>query len=382
MSILLLCCSMLSYVYQDSDSLLVSGHDSLVICGAHNYNLKVHLVNGGRLRVRPGSAVSADTLGWLMLHTISIYIHDSSMIYGTGLGFPGGTNSHSDGWGPGAGQSGTSGGGGGAGYGGAGGDGGDTNPGIGGPTYGDSSDTLADRGSGGGAGRLSQVEGWGGNGGAKVYLKARRIIVDSSGIMTNGSNGADASMEGGGGGSGGSIMIRADTLTIRASSLNADGGSGGSASFGGGGGAGGGRIKVLYSAAFDFTELVTSADGGIGGSGDYGNGENGDPGSIYIGTVIGVEEVIAPGPRRNEAGSLATVLWPNPSSGLVYLESRALGSGPDIRVFDRTGRIVSARIIPRQGGSRRVVLDLARLENGVYFICLDRKAFYPVVIAR
>ena len=382
MSILLLCCSIFSYVYQDLDSLLVSDNDSLVICGIHSYNLKVHLVNGGRLKVRPGSAVSADSLGWIMLHTISIYIHDSSMIYGTGLGFPGGTNSHSDGWGPGAGQSGTSGGGGGAGYGGAGGDGGDTNPGIGGPTYGDSSDTLVDRGSGGGAGRLSQVEGWGGNGGAKVYLKARRIIVDSSAISANGSNGADASMEGGGGGSGGSIMVRADTLTIRTSSLNADGGSGGSASFGGGGGAGGGRIKLLYSAAFDFTELVTSVDGGIGGSGDNGYGENGGPGSIYIGTVIGVEEVIVPGPRRNEAGSLATVLWPNPTTGVIHLDPWVLAPGADIQVYDRTGRIISANVIKRDAAGDRAALDLSHLENGIYFIGLDKKVFYPVILAK
>ncbi|HEX7321209.1 MAG TPA: T9SS type A sorting domain-containing protein [bacterium] len=382
MPILLLCCCLFNYVYQDADSLLVSNNDSLVICGVHNYNLKVHLVNGGRLRVRPGSAVSADTLGWLMLHANTIHIHDSSMIYGTGLGFPGGTNSHSDGWGPGAGQSGTSGGGGGAGYGGVGGDGGDTNPGIGGPSYGDPIDTIIERGSGGGAGRLSQVEGWGGNGGARVYLKARRVIIDSSGIMANGANGADASMEDGGGGSGGGILIRTDTLTSHLSSLYADGGYGGSASFGGGGGAGGGRIKLLYSTVLDTTDLAMSVDGGSGGTGGYGDGENGSSGSIYVGSVIAVEEVLIPGPQRNGTGSLATNLWPNPTSGLIYLEPRAIGPGTDLVIFDRTGRIVPMNNIQKSLAASHAVLDLSKLENGVYFICLNQKVFYPVVLAR
>ncbi len=380
MPILLLCCCLFNYVYQDADSLLVSNNDSLVICGVHQYNLKVHLLNGGRLKVRSGSAVSADTLGWLMLHTILIHIHDSSMIYGTGLGFPGGTNSHSDGWGPGAGQSGTSGGGGGAGYGGAGGDGGDTNPGIGGPSYGDPVDTLIERGSGGGAGRLSQVEGWGGNGGAKVYLKARRVIIDSSSIMANGSNGADASMEGGGGGSGGGVILRADTLGIHRSSLYADGGYGGSASFGGGGGAGGGRIKLLYSTVLDTAGLIISVDGGIGGSGDYGYGENGGPGSIYIGTVIAVEE--DGWPRDQVAGQFSAKLYPNPSTGVVYLEMRAPAKTIKVNIFDAAGRAVTSHVIRGDRPSGRANLDLSDLENGVYFVCLDQRFFYPVVLAR
>jgi len=115
MSFILILTTLLTYVYQDADSLLVMSNDSLIICGNHQYNLKIHLLNGGKLKIRQGSASSTDTLGWLVLQAPLIYIHDSSAVNGLGMGYPGGSTSHPNGYGPGYGYAGTTGGGGGGG---------------------------------------------------------------------------------------------------------------------------------------------------------------------------------------------------------------------------------------------------------------------------
>ena len=279
------------YVYEDSDSLIVQ-NDSLVICGDHQYNIKVHISNAGKLKVRQWSA--ADSTGWLLLNAPLILIQDSSSVNGSKTGYMGGNNTHPDGYGPGYGEAGSisGGAGGGAGYGGDGGNGGGI-PGMGGNPYGNNSDTLIEMGSGGGAGRLSAVEGWGGNGGANIYLRAQKINIDSSYIETNGENGDSAAMVAGGGGSGGGIMIWADSTVIHNSEINADGGEGGHAIYGGygGGGAGGGRIKIFYTTSLDTSDIVLSVQGGAEGTGGWENGEPGMPGSIHIAQIVGIEEI-------------------------------------------------------------------------------------------
>ncbi len=197
------------------------------------------------------------------------------------------------GYGPGFGSAGglSGGGGGGAAYGGNGGKGGDYYGGAGGIVYGDISDTLIDLGSGGGAGRLSLVDGAGGDGGAKIYLRAKKILIDSSYICTDGQRGFDGNMEAGGGGAGGGIMIRADSFVINNSMISARGGDGGDAEYGGGGGgAAGGRIKLFYSACLDTANIVLSVQEGAGGLGSYVLPDSGQPGSIYIGPITCITE--------------------------------------------------------------------------------------------
>lgn len=264
MIITILVSVLIGYVYQDADSLIVID-DSLVICGTHQYNIKVHITNKGILKVTQWSG-AADSFGVLCLNAPLIMIQDSSSIIGSELGYKGAyMNSHPWGYGPGGGSAGgvSGGAGGGAGYGGDGGNGGDYYGGNGGSAYGDPQDTLIDMGSGGGAGRLSAVDGCGGNGGAKIYLRGQKIIIDTSDIETNGQKGYDGSIEAGGGGSGGGIMLWADSIVIHSSALSANGGDGGNTyGFGGGGGAGGGRIKIFYSSQLNTSNLILSAQGG------------------------------------------------------------------------------------------------------------------------
>jgi len=336
----------LSYIYEDSDSLLVV-NDSLVICGYHQYNLKVNLVDNAKLKVRQWDG--SDSTGKLILRAPFINIHNST-IDGSGKGYSGGTNTHPNGYGPGCGYSGAGGGGGGGAYGGAGGDGGDLNPGTGGIPYGNASDTVINMGSGGGAGRLGSVDGFGGKGGALVYLKGQKIIIDTSHILSIGMRGNDGSYEAGGGGSGGGIKIFGDTLMLRYSSVLAGGGAGGDAEGGGGGGGGGGRIKIFY-AILDTNHLSLSVGAGAGGYGGYGNGENGGTGTIYFGPLVVVEENIT-------ENFLKTKIRPLITNGRLML---FLKEDPDrLFIYDKIGRM--AKIINK--GNE---IDVSDLNSGVYF---------------
>ncbi|MEO0206661.1 MAG: hypothetical protein ABIL22_08320, partial [candidate division WOR-3 bacterium] len=96
---------LLGYVYEDSDSLLII-NDSLVMCGYHQYNAKVHLMNNALLKIRLWNGI--DSTGKVILHAPLIYIHNST-IDGSGKGYLGGTNTHPDGYGSGYGHAGVSG---------------------------------------------------------------------------------------------------------------------------------------------------------------------------------------------------------------------------------------------------------------------------------
>ncbi len=114
MALIIYICFVLGYVYEDSDSLLVV-NDSIVMCGFHPYNLKVHLSNDARLKIRIWNGV--DSTGKIIFQAPFIYIHSSS-IDGTGRGYTGGTNAHPNGYGTGYGYAGGLSGGGGGGGGG------------------------------------------------------------------------------------------------------------------------------------------------------------------------------------------------------------------------------------------------------------------------
>jgi hypothetical protein len=357
MIILLLASLLIGYIYEDADSLTVY-NDSLIICGLHQYNIKVTIAQNSTVIVRPWSGM-ADSTGWLYLNARFITIEDSSSINGSGAGYHGGTTSgHPSGYGPGAGSSGTMGGGGGAGYGGAGGTGGDVTPGAGGITYGDISDTLLDSGSGGGAGRVVYVDGAGGSGGASVFLRGQKICVDTSSLEVNGEHGNDGTLEAGGGGSGGGVAIWSDSIVMRSSSINARGGDGGNAEFGGGGGAGGGRIKLFYTASLDTSELIVVRQGGEPGTGFYGNPEPGAIGSLYIGTVLGITEIV-------QLPHVKFVVQPT----VVRKITTVMIDNPPrtVRLYDVSGMIVRVIVIK----NTREYIDLGDLQQGIYFVHLS-----------
>ncbi len=355
---------LINYIYEDNDSLLIV-NDSLVMCNLHQYNKKVHL-NNAKLKVRLWNGV--DSTGKIILQAPLIHIHNSSVIEGDGYGYTGGTNTHPDGYGTGYGHAGISGGGGGAGYGGSGGAGGDVSPGAGGISYGSPNDTVINPGSGGGAGRLSYVDGFGGNGGALIYLKGNKIIIDSSAVSANGMRGYDGGYEAGGGGSGGGIKVWTDTFTIRYSSIFAKGGAGGDASGGGGGGAGGGRIKIFYS-ILDTNHLSLSVAGGTGGTGGFGNGENGSAGSIYFGPLVALEEVS----HKITKSSMQTTI----TNGNLLLHKASVGAR--IYIFDCSGRIIKETVL----AERTNHIDLSMLPNGVYFIKIsDDYSFNKIILIK
>lgn len=110
------------------------------------------------------------------------------------------------------------------------------------PTYGDEFfPDLLGSGGGGGAGFPYEVAG---NGGGKMMLRARHLLV-AGGIHANGGNGNSHV----GGGSGGSILVFADTIAGNGV-IQANGGVGGCGACTGGSG-GGGRIAI-YSTTPDF----------------------------------------------------------------------------------------------------------------------------------
>lgn len=360
MTIIILVSVLIGYVYEDTDSLIVID-DNLVICGIHQYNIKVHITNKGVLKVRQWSG-AADSTGWLLLNAPLILIQDSSSISASELGYWSGDTSHPDGYGPGYGGAGgiSGGAGGGAGYGGDGGSGGDYYGGTGGSAYGNPSDTLIYIGSGGGAGRyLNVVDGFGGSGGAMTYLKAQQIIVDSSYIETNGEDGHIGTLlgfEAGGGGSGGGIMLWADSVIIHHSALNSNGGNGANSEFGGGGGAGGGRIKIFYTTSLDTSNLVLSVQEGAGGIGFQGSdGEDGMPGSIHIEPIVGITE-IANKVTKN------FYIHSNPVKDIAKITCKNIPL--ILHLYDVSGRLV--KTVWLKNNTEFVRLD--DLEQGIYFL--------------
>ncbi|MEO0206194.1 MAG: T9SS type A sorting domain-containing protein, partial [candidate division WOR-3 bacterium] len=304
----------------------------------------------------------------VILHAPLIYIHNST-IDGSGKGYLGGTNTHPDGYGSGYGHAGVSGGGGGGAYGGAGGEGGDVSPGAGGVPYGNISDTVINMGSGGGAGRLGSVDGFGGNGGAMIYLKAQKLIIDTSSIFCNGMRGYDGSYEAGGGGSGGGIKIQADTVRIKYSAMQAKAGAGGDAAGGGGGGAGGGRIKVFY-AVIDTGNLILSVSGGTGGIGGYGNGENGFSGTIYFGPLVAAEEIF-----QNDL-SVYNILPGITNGWFTVCSEKNTG---ELLIYNPAGRTVKKMRI----SNRIQKFEISELPNGIYFVKIDGcKSFAKITLIK
>lgn len=299
-----------------------------------------------------------DSTGWLVLSAPLIVITDSSSINGSERGYKGAyMNSHPWGYGPGGGNPGgvSGGGGGGGAYGGDGGVGGDLYGGTGGTAYGDSADTLIEMGSGGGAGRLSAVDGTGGSGGSSVSLYGTAIEIDSSNILMRGQRGYDGSVEAGGGGAGGGLLVWGDTVSLHYATINAAGGNGGDASFGGGGGAGGGRIKIFYASVMDSSNLALLAQGGNAGTGTYGNPQPGMPGSIYIGLNTGIKEIVS-------VSHQTLMIKPNPSQGVIRMVTTSLPAYINIR--DCTGRTMRTISLT----SRNELIDLRDLPAGVYFL--------------
>jgi len=360
------------YVYEDADSLIVQ-NDSLVMCGDHQYNIKVHISQGGKLKVRQWSA-AADSFGKLNLYAPRIIIEDLSWIIGSESGYWGAyINSHPQGYGPGGGNAGgvSGGAGGGGAYGGNGGMGGDNYGGTGGIAYGDPADTLIDMGSGGGCGRLSALDGPGGDGGAQIFLRAQHILIDSCSIASNGQRGYDGSVEAGGGGAGGGIMLLADTVTIHFTGIAVNGGNGGDASFGGGGGAGGGRIKIFYTALLDTINMSLLAQAGAAGSGAYGNPQPGSPGSIHIEQIIGIQEYVAGNIRRF---SLRSNIIKN--HAFVDIPQPPL----DLKLYDVTGRTIRVFKLTEQLNR----LYLGDLVPGIYFLksCSGTSTFEKIIVLK
>jgi hypothetical protein len=60
------------YIYEDNDSLIVQ-NDSLVICGDHQYNIKIHISNAGKLKVTRWSA-AADSFGILGVMGLAVVV--------------------------------------------------------------------------------------------------------------------------------------------------------------------------------------------------------------------------------------------------------------------------------------------------------------------
>lgn len=354
----------LGYIYEDSDSLLVE-NDTLTICGNHQYLCKVHLKNHGALLVRAATG-APDSTGWLVLNAPLIVITDSSSVNGSERGYRGAyMNSHPWGYGPGGGGAGgvSGGGGGGGAYGGNGGDGGDYSGGYGGTAYGDPSDTIIEMGSGGGAGRLSAVDGAGGNGGSAVSLCGALVELDYSSITVDGQVGYDGSVEAGGGGAGGGILIWADTVDILDCTMSANGANGGNTmGFGGGGGAGGGRIKILYASLLDTTGLVLSTQKGLGGIADMGTpGDSGAVGTTYVGQYTGLSELYITSPSTIS-------IQPNPVREVVRI---TVAQTPrELFIYDATGRCVKTLLLNKKTES----INLSDLGSGVYFLRSESSA--------
>ena len=347
------------YIYEDGDSLIVY-NDTLTICGSHAYAIKVHISDNAQLSIR-GATGAPDSTGWLCLFAPLMIIDDSSAINGSEKGYPGGyLNSHPWGYGPGGGSAGgvSGGAGGGGGYGGNGGAGGDYYGGAGGTSYGDPADTAIHMGSGGGAGRLSVVISSGGGGGASLLLRGSLIDINSSSIQSNGQNGdTGAGLEASGGGAGGGILIWADTVLMTDITVEVAGGNGGDAAFGGGGGGSGGRIKILFSSHIDTSGVSYAIQGGAGGIGDPGLPAStpGETGTVYIDLFTGTTEA-------GDVPGQALHIHPNPTHGILTINTKKTPLNASI--YDISGRLVMRLCILNEYS----IVDLSRLQNGVYFV--------------
>lgn len=353
MTIILIACILTGYIYEDSDSLIVI-NDTLTICGEHEYAQKVHVTDHSVVLVRPWLEGS-DSLGRLVLSAPLIVIQASSLLNGSFRGYGGGDNSDPHGFGPGYGGAGNPGGGGGAGYGGDGGQGGDTAPGSGGGAYGDPTDTLIERGSGGGAGRLGSVDGFGGNGGAAITLRAQDLIIDSSDIESHGERGDDGGLEAGGGGAGGGLMIWGSTVSINNAILSASGGNGADAAFGGGGGAGGGRIKVFYETLLDTTQVNFSVAGGFPGTGAYGAPGSGMSGTIHVRQIMLISE-------QSHTHARAVTVYPTLTQGNITLQTAEIPVY--VALYNCTGQRVKTVCL----WDTQTDLNVADLDAGIYFV--------------
>lgn len=365
-------CIMISYVYEDGDSLIVD-NDSLTMCGRHQYNVLVDIRNSGILYIRQWS-LAADSFGTLELIAPCIMIRNGSLIYGSTRGpFGGYINSHPWGYGSGGGGAGgvSGGAGGGGAYGGNGGIGGDLYGGSGGAVYGSFSDTIIDPGSGGGAGRLSVVDGNGGNGGAMVFIHAVIAIIDSARIEVSGQRGFDGNVEAGGGGSGGGILIRADSIRLHHNELYADGNNGGDASLGGGGGGGGGRIKIFYVEDLDTTSNVLSVLGGSAGNGQYGNPQPGENGSMHFDQIVGI---------RSFCNAVVKPLQVFPNPVMTKLTIVTAHTPCVYEIYDITG----ARVMYFELLRRTTIIDVSHLPNGVYLLksADDRTIVGKIIVVR
>jgi len=371
MKVILYICLLVGYIYEDTDSLIVY-NDTLMICGYHEYAIKVHISDDAQLTVHAATG-APDSTGWLSIFAPLVTIDDSSSIEGSGRGYRGGyLNSHPWGYGPGGGSAGgvSGGGGGGGAYGGNGGVGGDYYGGAGGTPYGDPADTVIQMGSGGGAGRLSVVISNGGHGAATLSLRGGLVNLNSSSIKINGQNGeTGAGLEASGGGAGGGVLIIADTVMMHSSLIEAAGGNGGDAAFGGGGGGSGGRIKILFSSVLDTSDVAYRVEGGTGGIGDPGlpGSEEGDTGTIHIDVFTGINETVSvPG--------LMFQVQPNPTRGTVNIVTKA--APLTIKIYDIAGRLVMSLYLLDE----HETVDLSNLQRGVYFMSVGNSLKQPCKI--
>lgn len=361
---------LLSYVYEDSDSLIVYD-DSLIIAGVHIYNNKIHLKNA-HITIMEWSGM-ADSSGWLTLQAPLVICESLTGLQGSGKGCWGGNAGHGDGYGPGAGGVGgiSGGGGGGAGYGGAGGNGGDYYPGSGGTTYGNTADTLINMGSGGGAGQyLSTIDGFGGNGGAFIRIQGYNIIIDSANFTLDGHPGqvGGIGLEGGGGGSGGGILIRADSVTLHHTQLSVSGNDGAGSEFGGGGGGGGGRIKIFYSEHLDTLNCLCSAAGGAGGQGYQGsNGDPGHDGTIHIEQLMGIRIY----KTKKPAVTVLEGTIVHQSFTVLCVDSPAI-----LSLYDISGNRIHTYVLTQP----KSCIPIQDLPAGVYFLTTDLQSDYYLKI--
>ena len=67
---IIFCIILSGFIYEDADSLIVN-NDSFLICGLHQYNVKVNLINNARITVRSWNG--SDSSGWLQFKVLYIY---------------------------------------------------------------------------------------------------------------------------------------------------------------------------------------------------------------------------------------------------------------------------------------------------------------------
>lgn len=99
-------------------------------------------------------------------------------------------------------------------------------------------------------------------------------------------------------------------------------------------------------------------------TGIYGNEVNGVP-RLFIGkyfpSALGVDE--------NDLSKIEWLIYPNPSDGIVYLQSAIdqISKIKNIDVFDGSGKLVYSKS-PYFVSNQNIRLDLTHLRSGVYFI--------------